>query len=474
LAALSRLHRFGGDQPLAAELAREALGEAGPDDRVRAEAAQALAATLFYLREDLEEGVVLAGIAAEHAARAKDEVLEIESRCVKGLLECLVGDHQAAATLRAVAEQHTPPTYARVLSTPAFNQGVLALWTEHSDATQLLLDSREATLERGDEGSAPMVFAQVALCDYLAGRWAQAARVADDAYDLALQTGQRPMQGYSLATRALVRAAMGLEEDARTDAELALALAGSRGMAASRIHAVWALGLLELSLDRPDETERLAAPERRRLLAAGVGEPGTVRFVPDEIEALVALGRADEAEALIGWLERQARRLDRPFALAATERCRGLLALSKGETDAALEAFHRALAEHARVANPFERARTLLVLGATQRRSMMKRVARGTIGEALSVFEDLGAVLWAAKARTELDRIGGRAAASGELTPTETRVALLAAEGKTNRQIAAEMYVTQKTVEFHLRNAYAKLSVRSRTQLARALHSGKA
>ena len=474
LAALSRLHRFGGDQPLAAALARQALAEAGPDDRVRAEAAHALAATLFYLREDLDEGVVLAGVAAEHAARAKDEVLEIEALCVKGLLECLVGEPRAAATLRAAAERAKPPTYARVLSTPAFNQGVLALWTDGPDAARLLRDSRDAVVERGDEGSAPMAVAQLALCDYLAGRWAQAAQGAEDAYELALQTGQRPMQGYSLATRALVRASLGLERDARADAEQALALAGSRGMAASRIHAVWALGLLELSLDRPAEVERLAAPEGKRLLAAGVGEPGTLRFLPDEIEALVVLGREDEAEALLGWLERQARLLDRPYALAAAARCRGLLASSRGKTDVAIEAFHRALSEHTRVANPFERARTLLVLGSTQRRSMMKKVARGTIGEALAAFEDLGAVLWAGRARIELDRIGGRAPASGELTATEARIAHLAAEGKTNREIAAEVYVTQKTVEFHLRNAYAKLGVRSRTQLARALRSGKA
>ncbi len=130
LAALSRLHRFGGDQPLAAELARQALAEAGTDDRVRAEAAQGLAATLFYLREDLEEGVRLAALAAEHAARSRDEILQVESLCLRGLLECLVGRPEAAATLRDVAELAEPAAYGRVLSTPTFNQGVFALWTD--------------------------------------------------------------------------------------------------------------------------------------------------------------------------------------------------------------------------------------------------------------------------------------------------------------------------------------------------------
>jgi DNA-binding CsgD family transcriptional regulator len=469
LSALSRLHRFGGDQPLAAELARRALTEVGSDDRVRAEAAQGLAATLFYLREDLHEGVELAALAAESAARANDYVLEIEARCLNGLLECLVGRPEAAATLGAVAEDFKPPTYARVLSTPPFNQGVLALWTDGPEALGLLRDSSEAVRVRGDEGSAPMVLAQLAHFYYLVGHWAEAVRIVEEAADLALQTGQRPMRAWAISTRALVRAALGLEEGAREDAEQALAFAGSRGAAASRIHAVWALGLLELSLDRPAETVRLAAPERTRLLAAGVGEPGTIRFFPDEIEALVALGRKEEAEELLEWLDRQGHLLDRPSALAAAERCRGLLAASRGESDLAFTAFDRALAEHMRVAYPFERARTLLALGVTQRRYKRKKAARASIGEALAVFEDLGAALWAAKARVELGRISGRAPAPGELTPTEIRVARLAAEGKTNREIAAEAFVTQKTVEFHLRNAYAKLGVRSRTQLARAL-----
>ena len=467
LAALSRLHRFGGDQPLAAELARQALAEAGPDDRVRAEAAQGLAATLFYLREDLEEGVRLAALAAEHAARSGDEVLQVESRCLRGLLECLVGRLEAAATLRGVAELAEPTAYGRVLSTPTFNQGVFALWTDGPEAARVLRDSRDDVAARGDEGSAPMVLAQLALAEYLAGRWTDAAHIAEEASELALQTGQRPMQAYSLATRALVRASLGLEPDARADAQQALTFAGERGMAAARIHSVWALGVLELSLDRPAEAARLLAPERARLLAAGVGEPGTIRFVPDEIEALASLGRADEARALLDWLEVRGNALDRPSALAAAARCRGLLAAASGDNDAALTEFEEALAQHARVARPFELARTLLAFGATQRRSKKKAAGRKSLSEALAVFEELGAALWAEKARSELASIGGRPPSSDELTPAEERVAALVAEGRTNQEVAAQLYVTDRTVEYHLSRIYRKLGVRSRAELAR-------
>jgi DNA-binding CsgD family transcriptional regulator len=467
LAALSRLHRFGGDQPLAAELARQALAEAGPDDRVRAEAAQGLAATLFYLKENLVEGVELAALAAELAARSHDDVLQVESLCLQGLMECLVGRPEAVATLRGVAELADLAAYGRVLSTPTLNQGVFALWTDGQDAARILRGSREDVVARGDEGSAPMVLAQLALATYLEGRWTEAQQVAEEASELALQTGQRPMHAYSLATRALVRASLGLEAEARIDAEQALAFAGERGMAAARLHSLWALGVLELSLGRPAQAERLLAPEREGLLAAGVGEPGAIRFVPDEIEALASLGRADEARALLDWLEERGSSLDRPSALAAAARCRGLLAAAGGDGDAALVEFEEALVQHARVRNPFERARTLLAFGGTERRIKKKAAARERLGEALEAFEELGAALWAQKTRAELASIGGRAPSSDDLTPAEQRVAALVAEGQTNREVAAALFVSDHTVEFHLSRIYRKLGIRSRAELAR-------
>ena len=161
----------------------------------------------------------------------------------------------------------------------------------------------EEGVASGDEWSAPMVVSSLAVAEYLQGRWEEAAQIAEDGIEVALQTGQRGYQAYALSVRALARASFGLESEARADAEDALGLAGERAMGSARIHALWALGLLELSRGRPEETARLLAPERERLLAAGIGEPGTIRFVPDEIEALVALGRLDDAEAVLGWLE---------------------------------------------------------------------------------------------------------------------------------------------------------------------------
>ena len=202
-------------------------------------------------------------------------------------------------------------------------------------------------------------------------------------------------------------------------------------------------------------------------MAAGVREPGSMRFVSDEIEALVALGRDEDAEVLLGWLEQQARKLDRPSAVAAGERCRGLLSASRGESDAAVSAFDRALAEHARVPFPFERARTLLALGAAWRRAKRKARAREALGQALTLFDDLGARLWSERAQAELAKIGGRTASPDELTPAERRIAELVAAGRTNKEVASVLYLSDRTVEGHLTSIYRKLGVRSRAELAR-------
>ena len=469
LAVLSRLYRFEGNQPHAAELARQALAEAGPEARVRAEAAQGLAATLYFLREDLANAVQLAALAADLAEQAGDKDLRVESLCLRGTLECLVGRREAAATLKGIAQLVDSTTRGRLTGGGGLdlNWAVFCLWTDRPETAELLRECHEVAESNGDEGSIPIVLAELALAEYHAGRWSDAARVAEDVFQLALQTGQLPQQAWSLSIQALVRASRGLEVEARADAKEALELAGERRMAVTRIHAVWALGLLELSLGRPEETARLLAPERERLLAAGVGEPGTIRFVPDEIEALIALGRLDEAEERLGWLEERGRALDRASALAAGWRCRGLLAAATTDGEAALEAFERALAQHARVQMPFDRARTLLALGGALRRAKRKRDARATLDEAVQVFDELGATLWAQKARAELGQIGGKAGSHGELTPTEHRVAELVAEGRTNKEVAGTLFVSPRTVEFHLSHVYRKLGLRSRAELAR-------
>jgi hypothetical protein len=134
-----------------------------------------------------------------------------------------------------------------------------------------------------------------------------------------------------------------------------------------------------------------------------------MRFITDDIEALVLLGRLDEAAALLSRTEAKARTLDRASVLTACERCRGLVAAAEQKFDDAEAAFGRALNEHGRTVIPLERARTLLALGSLLRRMRRNRDGRETLEQAHAQFVQLGAVLWAQAAGRELARIGGRA-----------------------------------------------------------------
>jgi DNA-binding CsgD family transcriptional regulator len=198
--------------------------------------------------------------------------------------------------------------------------------------------------------------------------------------------------------------------------------------------------------------------------AQGVGEPIGVLFLPVALEALVQLDKLDRAEALLDTFQRRARELDRVWALATGERCRGLVLAARGDLSGAAERFRQSLVEHQRLEMPFELARTLLCFGQVQRRRKLRKEAREALGKALEIFDRLGSPLWAAEARAELERTHVRVAPA-ELTPSEQRVAELAGSGLTNKQIAERLFLSPKTIEANLGRAYTKLGIGSRAEL---------
>ena len=178
----------------------------------------------------------------------------------------------------------------------------------------------------------------------------------------------------------------------------------------------------------------------------------------------------DEAAALLEPHEDRALRLDRPTVRGRCGRCRGLLLAASGDLPGALAAIEAAIEQHERVSRPFELARTLLALGVIQRRAKKKAAARQTLVGVLTTFERLGARLWAEEAQAELARIGGRAPSRWELTPTEEQVAALVAGGHTNKEVAARLFMSVRTVDWNLRKIYAKLGIHSRRELAARAH----
>jgi DNA-binding CsgD family transcriptional regulator len=232
------------------------------------------------------------------------------------------------------------------------------------------------------------------------------------------------------------------------------------------------LGSLDLVLgDYP------AAAARLRPLAAQWREMGVrlgpaICFVPDLAEALIAADELEEAAAIVAEMAHDVRS---PLAVANTARCRGALAAARGQASAAVAELTEALRLLGQVSpQPLQRARTLLVLGAVQRRLKQRAAARATVTEAIGILDGIGAPLWAARGRAELARISGRAGGADNLTATERRVAELVARGMSNREAAAELFVSVRAVESTLTKTYAKLGLRSRTELATWLHGVQA
>src|SRR5215211_219107 len=316
----------------------------------------------------------------------------------------------------------------------------------------------------------PHALSYLGLLEAWSGNWTSALRYADESEEAAVEAGLPILRDRALLLRAFVDARLGRVDSARAAAEEALQLA-ERGNRLNEIRVLGALGFLELSLENPHQAVQHLSRAAEIEEACGFGDPGVTRFHGDYIEALISAGELVRAEELLQWLEERGATLDRPSARASAARCRGLLLAARGAAGPAFGTFERALREHDRLPDRFERGRTLLALGATERRAKQRRRARETLSQALAVFEDAGAELWTDKARAELARIGGRAPPGDELTSSERRIAELVAEGKTNKEVAAILFVADRTVESALTQIYRKLGVRSRTELARRLAS---
>jgi DNA-binding CsgD family transcriptional regulator len=269
---------------------------------------------------------------------------------------------------------------------------------------------------------------------------------------------------------AIYEAVLGRHDDSRRHAERALESTVRLGDTWNEAKARSALGLLELVRGEAEA----AVEHLERAVAAledgGVGNPNQFRVHPDLVEAYVRLGRLEAAEPIAATLTRHAKQTAIPWTLAAARRCYGLIATDGND---AAKAFSESL-ELDDGASDFERARTELCFGERLRREGHRREARDHLRAALAVFEANGALPWAERVRSELRASGlvlrkREPAAQEQLTPQEVQVARLVSEGKTNRDVAATLFLSPKTVEFHLTRIYRKLGIRSRSELVRRM-----
>ena len=452
------------------ELCEEALGQAGENDR-RAAEIRTFLSWIRLLEGRLADGLALARVALGHADRAGDDDLTARAIARVGMAETWAVDVTPGLLERGVELERGSGRWFEFHESPTSALGRRLICLNELSRARSVIEGVEARAAAvGDDGTRGHLLFHLVMLEWFAGRWEVALERAETALELADQMRDEQFRSMVLCGKAIAEAHLGRVESARAAAEEGAAIAVS---VADGVFPIWnraVLGHLELSLGNLREAGEHLRMLPARLIELGWNDPAD-HLWPDSIEALIGLGELVRARTYLEHYEQQAERSTSPWALAIASRCRGLLANAEGDLDAAWSAFDRALTEHDRMEGDFERGRTLLALGAAQRRAKQKRAARESLERAVEIFTQHGALSWSDRANEELERISGRRPGSSALTATEERVAELAAQGLANKEIAAAMYMSVHTVEAHLTRIYRKLDIRSRAALANRLVS---
>ncbi|HEY1273435.1 MAG TPA: AAA family ATPase [Thermoleophilaceae bacterium] len=458
------------DLERAIALRQEALVAAESDPSLQASIHAWLAGTVRLI-EGLDAADLHARASLELAERIGDESLRAEALSILSVLRFNAGEPDALVLAEEALE--LPPASGRSQRRFQASLGLVHVltWSAQFDRARALLETLLQDVRDRDEAATSEALWFLSLVELGAGRFAVAADHADRQREIELQySADEPEDPLSIWPVARIAAHRGELDRARELAERSRALARDRPQVLAGQEAV--LGLVAAWSNQPVEAvEHFSTAEEARH-GTGVRAASMYWWRAEYIEALLELGRTDAAADLLDTWEADAKRLGLDWVLAHANRCRGFVAAARGEVEAAQTLFEQAIARHQAVGDPFGRARALLALGVARRRDRQKRAAREAIGTALEAFDAMGAAGWAARARAELGRIGGRTREEG-LTAAERRVAALVAEGRTNREVAATLFVSERTVQTHLSHVYAKLGVRSRTELARTFRAGE-
>ncbi|MGX9789831.1 ATP-binding protein [Mycobacterium sp. MMS18-G62] len=385
-------------------------------------------------------------------------------------VSCICGQGVDEGSLQRALELEDLDVDVPSASSASSASALILAWTGQLDeARTQMADVRRRCIERGAESLMIFVSLHSALIEVWRGSFTEATQIAADTIERAEQLGGDYAVAIAKTVRAAVAAYTGSDGAARADARAAME-AAQRCAAPSLTQQPSAiLGFLEVSQGNYAEALVKLEPLISRFDAIPGTEIITASFLPDAVEAMIAVGRLDDAEPFIDALEHNGRWLDRPWMLAVGARCRSMWLAAHGDVAAADQLAHEALHEHERLPMPFERARTQLLLGQLLRRQRRKDLAAAALNEALHAFEEMGTPLWAERARAELARIRVSPTHDFGLTPSEQRVAELAASGMTNRDVASTLFISPKTVEHNLARAYRKLGIHSRAELGQRI-----
>ena len=452
--------------PEAIAFCDEALAEAAGDD-IRSTRILALRSLYRLLGSDIPAAVLDARAALAGAERIGDSRLIATAIARLGHAEQYAAETTPGLLERGVQREERLDAGLEALDSPRFflaREQLLRGEIEHARESFEKLGAEAAA--RGDEFSWMLALWHLSWSEWAAGRLEAALAVADRAQELGGQLHMWHERAWVGRVRALVEADLGLVEEARASALQGIALGADFSLFTLLSRSV--LGRIELASGNIESAGVHLRDLPDSLLALGLNDPALPLWA-DALETLVSLGEIDRARAHIERHEQRSQTIGSPWSAAVSARSRGLLAAAEGDFTAAFGALDRSLRDLNGLQLPLERARTLLALGVVRRQAQQRRAAREALGQALSIFEQTGARLWADKARAETRRVAGRRPAPGRLTETEQRVAALAAQGRSNKEIAAELFMGISTVEMHLTRAYRKLGIRSRSGLAAKL-----
>src|SRR3954451_9246803 len=346
------------------------------------------------------------------------------------------------------------------------------LWLREAEAGRALIDrALELTRSKAASGVLPTLLTHVARDQATTDQWPAAEASYDEGIRIARETGQRTELATMLAGLARLEALQGREAACREHAGEAASLCTELGLGLYGAWAIQALGDLELGHGRAAEAAEHYAAQVEALRASSIADVD-VSSAPELVESYLRLGRDEEAAALAAGFAGEAAAKGQPWSLARAARAQAMLA----DPGAAEQLFEEALALHAQTPDVFETARTRFAFGAHLRRARERVRAREELRAALETFERLGARSWADQAEAELAATGETArrrdpSTLDDLTPQERQIAQLLAGGRTTREAAAAIFLSPKTIEYHLRNVYRKLGINSREELAAVFSS---